>query len=370
MSQFNLTLTTIGAKDSFDKFIGFFINKDSFNLHLHNFDPDNEDHVSRVTNIAYKVVPNYERQFIDLDDNGTLNLSIRDRDPDNYKNIVNSLKDIKSSDNETIKLKLKDLIYMLTNAYSFIESNKEIFEIIEDKINNYNGNFFIKQVKINNLDDEIESSRRVFTKDNYENSFKKIWYISRVSSVTICTRIKREIKKMNRNYPKDIISLDWIKDSYLIEDLVRSFTNDIYIKIMEIDNTNKSIFSLPIIYQHKDWNIYGRNTSIQLYHMLSKLVNSTRWVLFNNMMVEVSDNNLNVEKIKKDMSDVMRNFVHDLFSVNEIDEEEIPKIRNYNEQDSFIIKLSFGKAHYYSEIPLDDEQKEYLKNGGTKDGLV
>ena len=370
MSQFNLTLTTIGAKDSFDKFVGFFVNEDTFNLHLHNFDPNNEEHVDRVIKVANKIVPNYERKFIDLDDKGTLYLSIRERDPNNYKDMVNNFKDIKSSDDKAIRTKLKDLIYMLTNAYSFIEDNKEIFGIIEDKINNYDGKFFIKRVKINNLDKEIESSRKVYTKDTYENSFKKIWYISRVSSVTICTRIKREIKKMNRNYPKDIISLDWIRDSYIIEDLIKSFTEDIYIELMVIDDTNKSIFALPVIYQHKDWNIYGRNTSIQLYHMLSKLVNSTRWVLFNNTMVEVSNNNLNVEKIKKDMSDVMRIFVHDLFSANEVNEDEIPKIRNYNEQDSFIIKLSFGKAHYYSEVPLDDEQKEYLKNGGTKDGLV
>lgn len=370
LSQFKLNLTTIGAEDSFNKFTELFAHKDIFKLHLRNFDPEDEDQKNAMLNVAYKIVPNYKRDFIDLTDDGILYLTIRSEDPSNYQEMIRSNLNLSNINNSNlIKEHIKDIIYMLTNCYSFTINNDKIFDIIKNDLEKKDG-IFVREVVLIDLNRKIKSTRKVFTQDTYENSYKKIWYISRVSSVTICTRVKREIKKMKRNYPKDIINLNWVRDSYIIEDLIHSYTNDIYIKVMELDDANKSIFSLPIVYQHKDMGIYGRNTTINLYHIMSKLVNSTRWALFSNTMVEISNNTLNVEKIKKDMSQVMKSFTHDLFSMRELNLDELPKIRTFDKDNSFIIKLSFGKAHYYSEVPLNNEQKEFLNDGGLKDELV
>lgn len=348
--------STKSANDLAEELMNLFVNRENRSLKIDGLDSDNHEHIERIKKTLNYIIPDYQRKIIDYSEtDNIIKLTIRSSDPVEYQRSVYDLQNARSKNLETINSMIKNCYFGFVNQSKGVESN--LTDINDLRIEQR------PKIIIDDLDD-----RNDVTFDE-EHIGMHDWYLSKVSIMTIIKDIKKIIKRKTSEGPNEFISYEKIKNSMIVEKLISSFSNDAFIKILSVDCQNDSIYSLPIIYQNERLGFSGRLAPLHLYHVISDLLDGSRWIIFDNEIISKANHELDPDEIKKYNEKITNCFAHDFFKSYDINKSKIPKIRRYDTSDSFIVELSFGLSKHYFEVVLTDKQKEFLKNGGERDEL-
>lgn len=341
-----------------NEFRNFFYDRKDKGLQIDGLKKNDSKQKEIINDLLSDIIPNYRRKLIVVDSYlDQIKITIRKDDPLEYKRHVSELQ--QTTDEQKRKTLIRGLVY------SFISDDTEVINgNVRNKIKELNetGCLDTYQIIVKNIEHmDIQKCD--------DSLGKHDWYLAKVSLMTIIKDFKNMILDKKTLYNDAIYDLDEIKRSMKIEDTFLKISNRNFFKLISVNDNLDSVFSMPVLYQNERLGISGRMAPLNMYHVISDFIFDRRWIIFSDDMLVKDGYNIDPDRIKEKLDDIMKVFLHSFFKAHDIDTLKIPQIRRYDRDESFIVDLSFGMTNYAFEVILTEKQKEFLLNGGDLDEL-